>query len=253
MKNFQTAMVDKDGNPVTCPEGIKQEAMNHFKEVLKNRPIIANIKEYQEERESLCKERIKAAGTNITPCWDVKDVSYVKKNLKKKKSCDPHGYPNDLIQCGGKDVTFAITKLINGINKEQIFPHFLQACNITSLYKNKGSKNDCNMHRGVFWVSVFRNILDRLIFNDEYETVEKHLTDSNVGGRRGGNIRDNIFVLNAITNSIRKGNEETCDVIVTDVEKCFDALWAQECINTLYEYGLDNDKFVLFYEGTLYI
>ena len=88
------------------------------------------------------------------------------------------------------------------------------------------------MYRGVVRVSVFRNILDRLIFNDEYETVEKHLTDSNVGGRRGRNIRDNIFVLNAITNSIRKGHEEPCDVIVTDVEKCFDGLWAQECINT---------------------
>ena len=84
-------------------------------------------------------------------------------------------------------------------------------------------------------MSVFRNILNRLIFNDEYKTVEKHLTDSNVGGTRGGNIRDNIFVLNAITNSIRKGNEEACDVIVTDVKKCFDALWTQECINTLYE------------------
>ena len=39
-------------------------------------------------------------------------------------------------------------------------------------------------------------------------------------------------------------------MIVTDVEKCFDALWAQECINTLYEYGLNNDKLVLLYEET---
>ena len=36
------------------------------------------------------------------------------------------------------------------------------------------------------------------------------------------------------------------------MEKCFDALWAQECINTLYEYGLDNDKLVLLYEETKY-
>ena len=39
-------------------------------------------------------------------------------------------------------------------------------------------------------------------------------------------------------------------MIVTDVEKCFDALWAQECINTLFEYGLQNDKLVLLYEET---
>ena len=107
-----------------------------------------------------------------------------------------------------------------------------------------------NMYRGIFRTTIFRNILDRLIFNDEYDTIESNLTDSNVGGRRGRNIRDNIFVLNAIINAVKKGDDEACDVIVTDVEKCFDALWAQECINTLYEYGLRNDKLVLLYEET---
>ena len=48
----------------------------------------------------------------------------------------------------------------------------------------------------------------------------------------------------------KKSDDEACDIIVTDVEKCFDALWAQECINTLYEYGLKNDKLVLLYEET---
>ena len=95
-----------------------------------------------------------------------------------------------------------------------------------------------------------RSILDRLIFNDEYEGIDEKLTDSNVGGRRGRNIRDNIYVLSAIINSVTSGNAKACDVSVHDVENCFDALWAQECINTLYGYGLDNDKLVLLYEET---
>ena len=37
----------------------------------------------------------------------------------------------------------------------------------------------------------------RLIYNDD-------LTDSNVGARKNRNIRDNIFVLNAIMNSLKK-------------------------------------------------
>ena len=97
-------------------------------------------------------------------------------------------------------------------------------------------------------MSVFRHILDGLIFNDEYAKIDSNLTDSNVGGRKGRNIRDNIFVLNAIINSIKKGNEEACDITVNDVEKCFDALWVQECLNTLYENGLNNDKLVLLLE-----
>ena len=73
---------------------------------------------------------------------------------------------------------------------------------------------------------------------------------SNVGGRRGRNIRDNIYVVNAIMNSIVSGKEEACDITVHDIEKCFDSLWAQECVNTLYEYGLDNDQLVLIFEET---
>ena len=37
------------------------------------------------------------------------------------------------------------------------------------------------------------------------------------------------------------------DIQVFDIEKCFDALWVEECINDIYEAGLDNDKLVLLY------
>ena len=78
-----------------------------------------------------------------------------------------------MIQSGGNDLTLAIMKLMNGIKREQKFPNCLKECNITCLFKNKGSKKDLNMYRGIFRVTIFRNILDGLIFNDEYETLEK--------------------------------------------------------------------------------
>ena len=37
------------------------------------------------------------------------------------------------------------------------------------------------------------------------------------------------------------------DVQVFDVEKCFDALWVHECINDMYETGLNNDKLSLLF------
>ena len=89
--------------------------------------------------------------------------------------------------------------------------------------------------------------MDRLIYNDEYQKIDKNLSDSNVGARRNRGIRDNIFVLNAINNSVINGNEDSVDVQVFDVEKCFDALWVEECINDIYEAGRGNDKLVLLY------
>ena len=249
-QNSPTAMLNKDGKLITSSNGLKTANMEHFKKVLENRPIKPELKEYQKEREQLCEERILEASKNVTEDWSEKDVKDVINKLKKRKSRDPNGYSNEIIQSGGRDVLCAITKLMNNIKKQQQYPQSLQACNITSLFKNKGSRKDFNQYRGIFRVTVFRNILDRLIFDDEYVTIDTSLTDSNVGGRKGRNIRDNIFVLNAIVNSIKKGNEDSCDVSVYDVEKCFDALWAQECINTLFECGVQNDKLVLLYQQT---
>ena len=47
-------------------------------------------------------------------------------------------------------------------------------------------------------------------------TIDEFLTDCNVGGRRGRNIRDNLFVLNAITNNVSKGGGEACDIAAYD-------------------------------------
>ena len=73
------------------------------------------------------------------------------------------------------------------------------------------------------------------------------LSDGNVGARKNRNIRDNIFVLNAATNSVINGTEDHIDVQIFDLEKCFDALWLQECINDLYDTGFDNDKLPLLF------
>ena len=108
-------------------------------------------------------------------------------------------------------------------------------------------RNNFNSYRGIFRVPILRTILDRMIYNDEYETIDQALSDSNVGARKGRNVRDNIFVINGVTNSVINGNEDPIDVQVYDVEKCFDALWVQECINDLADTGIANDKLPLLY------
>ena len=134
------------------------------------------------------------------------------------------------------------------MKREHKFPDVLNVCNITSLYKHKGSHKDFNNYRGVFRVTVFRSILDRLIYNDCYSTIDGNLTDGNVGARKNRNIRDNLFVLNAVINSVINGKEDPIQVQVQDVEKCFDKLWLQATTNALYDAGLDCDMLNLLYE-----
>ena len=158
----------------------------------------------KDAKEILCEKLLKLAKSEKTPPWKMKDLDEVLKNLKKDKSRDPMGLANEIFrpEVAGDDLKLAILKLMNRIKDEQIYPKSLEICNISSIWKRKGSRNEFDFYRGIFRVSIFRSILDRLIYNDEYSNIDSNLTDCNVGARKNRNIRDNIFVLNAIINSI---------------------------------------------------
>ena len=56
-----------------------------------------------------------------------------------------------------------------------------------------------------------------------------------------------IFVLNVIFNSNKNRHEEAVDIQIYDVEQCFDSLWLEEVITSLYEAGFLNDKLPLLF------
>ena len=60
-------------------------------------------------------------------------------------------------------------------------------------------------------------------------------------------MRDNIFVIHAIINSVTRGNCAPIQVQIMDAEKCFDKLWLQSCINAIYDAGITNDHLNLLY------
>ena len=53
------------------------------------------------------------------------------------------------------------------------------------------------------------NILDKRLLNDEYETVDEHFTNGDVGSRKRVNVREHLFVLNAIM-SASKEDKQKC-------------------------------------------
>ena len=66
-------------------------------------------------------------------------------------------------------------------------PKNIQLANITSIYKNKGSRQELKNDRGIFILSVIRKILDKMIYRDD---IDQHMSDSNIGARRNKNEDD---------------------------------------------------------------
>ena len=86
--------------------------------------------------------------------------------------------------------------------------------NITKIYKNKGSRQGMNNNRGIFILSVLRKILDQLIYNDKYPSIEKNVSDFNIGARKGKSIKNHLFVIYGIINAVINGNADCIDLQV---------------------------------------
>ena len=96
-------------------------------------------------------------------------------------------------------------------------------------------KND----RGIFMLSLFRKLKNKLIHNDIYEIVDSNMSESQVGGRHKRGIRNHLFVLYSVMNSALNNEGPPLDLGVLDITTMFDALWLEECCNDLYEAGID--------------
>ena len=123
------------------------------------------------------------------------DITSVMKKLKVNKATDPVGFVNELFKSGvaGNDVINSVLTLCNKIKEECKIPEFMEMTNVTSIYKKKGSRQDLNNDRGIFTVTVLRSIVDKLVYNDSYDTIDYNMRDSKEKGRHNRIIRDNIY------------------------------------------------------------
>ena len=176
----------------------------------------------------------------------------VLKKMKNNKSRDPHGMVNELFKPGviGKDLEDSLLLLFNRIKDTVEIPKLMEYANITSIYKGKGEKMDLENDRGIFIVSVLRSIFMKLLYNDNYDIVDMNMSDSNIGARRGKSVRNHIFMVNGVIHDVlAKKNANPIDVEVVDFRQCFDTLWLEECMNDLFEAGIDDDNLALIYEA----
>ena len=174
------------------------------------------------------------------------ELQKVTSNLKTKKAADPMGLVFEIFRpkVAGSDLLQSLLYLCNQVKEKCEVPKFMELTNISSIYKKKGSKSDLNNDRGVFNVMTIRSIIDNLLYNDFYDKIDSSMSDSNVGGRRNRNIRDNLFIVYGVINYVI---EEGLDVDMTlyDLAKCFDSMWYRETMNDLWDAGVQDNKFAL--------
>ena len=118
-------------NLLTTEDKIQDAAVLTYTKRLANRPIKDDLQHIKDAKEALCDKLLEVARSNKTPPWEMK-------HLEK-----------------GDDLKLALLKFMNRIKQDQVFPECLELCNISSIWKRKGPRNDFESYRGIFRVTIF--------------------------------------------------------------------------------------------------
>ena len=244
--SYPIAKLNSNGDLVSNKSELMTLYVNTYKDRLRHRLIKPDYAQLKDLKDGLFDLRLKLATLRTTRSWTETDLLKVTKQLKCNKAADPKGLVCELFKPGvaGSDLFQSLLMLCNMVKDECQIPAFMEWTNISSIFKNKGLKTDLNNDRGVFNVMTVRTVIDNLMYNDYYDIIDQNMSDSNVGGRKERNIRDNLFIVYGIVNYALKEKLEV-DINLYDLAKCFDSMWYQETMNDLWDTGIQDDKFAL--------
>ena len=202
------AKKDAYGNLITSPILLKKLYADTYRNRLRQRQIEPKFNDIFLLKTELWKMRVINMMEKKTQMWEMDQLNKVLKSLKSNKTNDPNLMINELFKegCIGTDLKKAVLILMNGIKTEMKLPEFVELADIVSIYKNKGSRLDMNNDRGIFTLTVFKKILDKLLYFDLYEDIDIHMSPSNIGARKGRNIKNHLFFIYGIINSVINGN-----------------------------------------------
>ena len=204
--NPPMAKRDNFGNLITTEAPLKNLYLETYVQRLKQRKIKEEFEEIYMLKTLLWNVRLNQVKTKITKNWNESDLDKVLKTLKKNQSIDPNNMINKIFlpSAMGSNLKSGLIILMNEIKSEMVIPFNLQLAKISSIYKNKGSKFDLQNDRGIFILPVVRKMLDKLLYQDKYSYIDSAMSDSNNGARRDKNIKNHLFVLYGIINSVLK-------------------------------------------------
>ena len=101
-------------------------------------------------------------------------------------------------------------------------------------------------HRGIFIVVILTIIFEKVIKNRILPFLSRNMTQFQTGDSKGKGVMDNLFILKGIIDHSVYLNKPTF-VTFYDIEKCFDSLWLEHCINSLWGNGVQDDTIYLIY------
>ena len=246
-----TAKKDHKGKIVSESQELKKLLAKEYKDRLRLRPMRPDMEFIKRRKNEIFQAKLLLSETKEVPDWTIKDLNEALANLKNGKARDYNGFANEIFKEDviGKNLKESLLIMFNKLKNEKYIPNFLKFANITTVPK-KGSSLELTNERGIFRVSVLRNILMNLIYDSKYFKIDKNISDCQMGGRKNKGCKNNLFILNGIIHDVLRSKKNKPIVIqYYDYKQMFDSINLKEAINDVYDAGFDDALLNLLYKA----
>ena len=166
----------------------------------------------------------------------VKEINEIIKDLPKEKAYGDDHIPAELLQCLGEEGIEIISKLINKIYNSGCIPQdFCKSIFIPLPIIAKAQ--DCSDFRTITLISHASKILLKLIKKRITPIVENHLSESQMGFRKGKGTRDAIFQLRMTCERSMEVNKNIYLCFI-DYQKAFDRVRHDKLVEIMEKAGI---------------
>lgn len=205
----------KDGSAIDGNAGKLERWIEHYSEL------------YGSEG-SVCQHTLSELSTSacINHLDDEPDLTEVVEcigGLNKGKAAGEDCIPAELLQAGILPLANHIYQLIRKCWTLGEVPQDFKDAKITTLYKNKGDRGDCNNYRGISLLSVTGKILGRIVLKRLQAIAEDIYPESQCGFRAQRSTTDMIFAIRQLQEKSREQGQPLFMAFV-DLTKAFDLI-----------------------------
>ena len=149
----------------------------------------------------------------------------------------------------GQKFHLLLLRMINCIKQSHEFAEQWENMKITCLYKAKGSRKQLVNQRGIFLTQVITKIFERLV-KQRTKCVTTKINKLQAGSRTDKSTADQNFLLRSCIVHAKYLNIPLY-LNFYDFRLCFDKIWLEDSIISLYKLGLQNEFLALIYKINL--
>ncbi len=234
-----TSVETDDGTELFGDELILNAYRDEFIHRLRTRDIIPELKNFEMRTEQICKLKLLETKTNKEPDYTTKELEVVLAGLKKGKASGRDKIPPDVLKSCGDKLLSQILTVLNHMKKEGNVAHQWTKMLISTIYKNKGKVKRLVNHRGIFLKQILCKIygkLNMIRIKDKMNNIDKF----QAGGTKNRSTADQTFLIRSAINHSKYMNQ-CLYITLYDFSQCFDSLWLQDCLLSLWEIGISSE------------